>query len=401
MNKRVNLYFFGDIGVYDEYSPAYVCSKKFVPEILYLIAENKQFNISKKEIIDILNISSSDFEEIIELLERIKFIDKKDDNYKVNFPVFLERDLELLKRILGNIGKSIGEIILKNKKYIYNKILGLSNYSSFRKERLLYHIICDDIFDGTAFDYFDEKGLFCISKTQPGNRDYITIAYEDNDLVENHSNKLLCSSNNFKSKGFVFNSFGDSNGQRKDMYKFFRATQKALEYTTKSKDLNLAYIKIIDNKNREIAEECGQLIVKILNSNISYMDLTNIEKEVANLLKNLKYISFKNDIDTILIEVPIFNESDRVVIKEISDFILNEIFESVKQLFIEFGKEAKDLTSFQHGVNIKEVLNELWHQVFGLTNEYLIKKGFVENPQHISGEGRYLKSVKINLYNKK
>lgn len=42
MNKRVNLYFFGDIGVYNEYSPSYVCSKKFAPEILYLIAENPQ-----------------------------------------------------------------------------------------------------------------------------------------------------------------------------------------------------------------------------------------------------------------------------------------------------------------------------------------------------------------------
>ena len=396
MNKRVNLYFFGEIGVYDEYCPSYVCSKKFVAEILYLIAKNRPFTISKEEIMDTLNISLNTFEEIINALKRIDLIDAKNNYYKVNFPIFLEKDLGILDKTLRNIGKVVGDIIIKNREFIYNKIITLSSYSLFTKERLLYHIICDDIFDGTAFDYFNEKGLFCASKIQPGDRDYISIGYEDSEIVEYHSNKLLCSSNNFRSDSFVFNSFGDSNGQRKDMYRFFRMTQKTLEDSTKSHDLNLAYIKIIYNKNKEIAEQCGQLILKILNCKISYLDLAETEKELATFLKKLNYISFDRHADTISIEVPIFTESDREIINEISIFILNEIFETVKELFIEFEKTAKDLTAIQHRVNIKEILNELWHQVFGVTNEYLVEEGFVATPEHMNGEGRYLQSLSIN-----
>ena len=53
--------------------------------------------------------------------------------------------------------------------------------------------------------------------------------YEDDDLVEKNSNKLLCSSNNYKCPGFIFNSFGDSNGLRKDLFRFFKLAQKSID----------------------------------------------------------------------------------------------------------------------------------------------------------------------------
>ena len=396
MNKRINIYYFGEIGVYNEYCPEYVCDKNFVGEILYLISKDGPFTISKEEIIKTLNINLSTFEDIIEELKRINLIDIKDKYYKVNFPVFLEKDLEILDDTLGNIGRSIGDMIIKNKEYIYNKLTLLSSYNFFTKERLLYHIICDDIFDGTALEYFGQKGLFCVSKPQPDDRNYIVIGYEDNEVVESYSNKLLCSSNNYRSNGFTFNSFGDSNGERKDMYRFFRMTQKSLEDSTRSQNLNLAYIKIIDNKNKEVAEQCGKLILKISDSQISYTNLTETEKELADFLKKLNYISFDKNTDIISINVPIFIQSDRKIINELSTFILDGIFEKVKELFRDFEKDAKDITAIQHKVNIKEILNELWHQVFGLTNEYLVDKGFVEAPKHLNLEGRYFQSLIIN-----
>jgi len=396
MNKRINLYYFGEIGTYDKYNPAYVCNNMFASEILYLIAKNKPFTITKEEIINTLNIELNVFEETINALKEINLIDIKGCYYKVNFPIFLVEDLDVLDKLLNNIGKAIGEIFIENKQFIYSKLFSLSSYKYFSKERLLYHIICDYIFDGTAFDFFSEKDLFCVSKIQPGNRDYIAIGYEDNEIVGIHSNKLLCSSNNFKSDNFVFNSFGDSNGQRKDMYRFFRMTQKSLENTTKSQELNFAYIKIIDKCNRDIAKKCGKLILKILNSNINYLELNECEKELAVFLKELNYISYDTDTSIIAIKVPVFNESDIEIINEISTFILDELFDTVKELFIEFENNAKELTSIQHNVDIKEILNELWHQVFGITNEYLVEKEFVAAPENINGEGRYFQSFSVN-----
>lgn len=397
MNRKLNLYYFGDIGVYDEYCPDYVCSKNYVSEIIYLIAQNEPFTISDEEIIKSLKIQKDGFQNIINSLRKINLIDVKGNTYKVNFPVFLEKDLEILDKKLVDIGKLIGDKIINNSELIYSKMKGLTSSGAFSKERLLYHIICDDIFDGTAFDYFSEKDLFCISKNQPGNRDYIVIGYEDSKKVESHSNNLLCSSNNFRTDRFNFNSFGDSNGNRKDMYRVFRITQKSLETATNVKSLNLSYIKILDTKNREIAEQCGELILKIHSSNVTYEELTDIEKEYANFLIELDYLKCDSISNYIKLEVPIIKDSDRTIIDEISEVVLNGIFDVVKELFSIFNVDSSDLTAVKHGVNIKEIANELWHQIFGLTNEYLGEVGFVDSPSYIIGEGRYLKSFSIKL----
>lgn len=394
MNKKLNLYYFGDIGVYDEYCPDYVCSKTYASEILYIIAENKPFTISDQEIIKTLKIEEDHFKNVISSLQNINLIDVKDNTYKVNFPVFLEKDLVILDRKLENIGNIIGDKIINNSELIYSKIKGLTSTSTFSKERLLYHIICDSIFDGTAFDYFSETDLFCISKSQPGNRDYIVIAYEDNKNVEAHSNNLLCSSNNFRTNRFNFNSFGDSNGNRKDMYRVFRITQQSLENATNYESLNLSYIKILDVKNREISEQCGELILKIHDTNVIYEELTDTEKYLATFLIELNYLKIDEKSNFLRLEVPIIKESDIAIIDELSLIILDDIFDVVKDLFSSFEVGTSDLTAIKHEVNIKEIANELWHQIFGLTNEYLGTVGFVESPNHIVGEGRYLKSFR-------
>lgn len=397
MNKRINLYYFGDIGSYDEYCPAFVCNKNFVPEILYLIAKNKPFTITKEEISNILDIESDRFEKLISSLIKINLINMKDNTYKVNFPIFLKEDLEVLDKNLNDIGKILSDIIIKNKEAIYSRIVNLSSYDVFSKERLLYHIICDKIFDGAAFEYFNEKGLFCVSKGQPGQRDYIAVGYEDSEEVESHSNKLLCSSNNFRSDNFTFNSFGNSNGNRKDMYRFFRMTEKALEASTNSQELNISYIKLLHSKNEEIADQCGHLILKLLKSEINYLKLKKTEQELLDFLKNLNYVDFNEERPIISLKVPIFTKSDRKIVDEISRIILNLIYDTVKEVLLGFNSSAKELTAIQHGVDIKEISNELWHQIFGLTNEYLAGTGFVEAPKYIEGQGRYLQSFSTLL----
>lgn len=65
--------------------------------------------------------------------------------------------------------------------------------------------------------------------------------------MQNHSNKLLCSSNNYRSQNFIFNSFGDSDGTRKDMFRFFRQVEKNLESATPFNELNNEVSDIILN----------------------------------------------------------------------------------------------------------------------------------------------------------
>ena len=51
----------------------------------------------------------------------------------------------------------------------------------------------------------------------------------------------------------------------------------------------------------------------------------------------------------------------------------------------------------RHGVPKEEVANEVYHMIFGMLNEELVSRGFVQMPDFHVGEGRYLKS--IELYN--
>lgn len=394
-NAKLNFYFFGNIGEYDSYNPANVCNKEYASEILYLIAKNEPFSTSKFELSKLLNIKEETVQNIINNLELINAIEIKDNTYRIKFPIFLQQDVIEMENYINDIGEIIGNKIIEIQDVIYKKVseLRCSKFHSY--ERILYHIICDKIFDGTAFEFFTERNTFCSSKLQPGNRDYIIVAYEDSELVEKHSNKLLCSSNNYRSSGFTFNSFGDLNGLRKDMYRIFRLVQESVDNASPFNKLNISYNRVLDNMNREIVSECGILICNVINNEIKYNQLSEKEKNLAKFLNELEYIDI-NDDNTISINIPVFYDFEiSTVFRELSDTILISIFPIVKEVFDNFQVNAAKLTPIRHRIDIKETANELWHQIFGATNEYLVKKGFVALPDNIDGQGRYLKSLVI------
>jgi hypothetical protein len=394
MNRRLNFYFFGDIGEYDNYNPEYVCSRESASEILYLIAKNEPFAISRFEIARFLNIKEEVVANTINNLELINAIEVKDNTYMVKFPILLEEDVVEMECYVQNIGEVIGKKIIDMKDTLYEKIAQLRCFKYHSYERILYHIICDKIFDGTAFEFFAERNTFCASKVQPGNRNYIIVAYEDSKLVEKHSNKILCSSNNYRSSGFTFNSFGDLNGLRKDMFRFFRLTQKSIDNASPFDKVNTLYNKVLDKMNKEIAYECGILIRNIMGNVILYSQLSEKEMNIAQFLKEIEYISIKEDGNITSVDIPVFYDFELpTIIKELSDIVLVSIFPIVKEIFDNFEVNTSNLTPVRHKVDIKETANEVWHQIFGAINEYLVKEGFVATPNNIDGQGRYLRSL--------
>lgn len=393
MNKKLNLYYFGDIGDYDKLNPDYVCNKPHVTEILYILAANNPFTITKNQISKRLNISEAYLDETIDNLINIAAITVKENTFKLNFPVFLEKDIPMLHRYFPSIGKPIGDIVASSLPLIKPLLKELSSSGDFSNERLLYHIICDSIFDGSAFDFFIGKGIFTESKPQPGNRNYMIFGYEDSDIVEAHSNLILCSSNNYSGSKYTFNSFGDSNGTRKDMYRFFRKLVTAIEPSTEFKKLNMAYINILEEKNKELVDLCGDLIVSAKDTVLSYNKLTSKEKCLIDFMVELEYLSLDEQSSNIYCLIPIFNSSDLQIIDQISNIILNSIVDVVIDLLYKFNEIVSDFTPKRHGIPIKEISIELWHQIFGFTNEYLSKTGFIENPLYREGQGRYLKSL--------
>lgn len=396
INRKLNFYFFGEIGEYDKYNPEFVCNREYASEILYIIAKNKPFTISRFEIAKLLNIKDEVVANNINNLELINAIEVKNNSYQVKFPIILEKDIEEIEKYIYKVGEVIGKKIIDIKDVLYAKVSQLRCFKHYTYDRILYHIICDKIFDGTAFEFFTKRNTFCSSKLQPGNRNYIIVAYEDSKLVEKHSNKILCSSNNYRSSEFTFNSFGDLNGLRKDMFRFFRLTQKSVHSASPFDKVNIAYNNVLDRMNKKIAYECGNLIRSVIEKDITYSQLSEQEKSIAQFLQELEYISINED-NSISVNITVFYDFEvATTIKELSDIILENIFPIVKEIFDSFEINVSEITPVRHNVDIKETANELWHQIFGATNEYLVKEGFVATPNNIDGQGRYLRSLTIS-----
>jgi hypothetical protein len=78
---------------------------------------------------------------------------------------------------------------------------------------------------------------------------------------------------------------------------------------------------------------------------------------------------------------------------KISNIISTGIFQTVKGTIDNLGKTIPNLTPLKHGVEFKDIANELWHLMFGATNEYLANAGFFAKPEHRAGEGRYFQCI--------
>lgn len=71
-------------------------------------------------------------------------------------------------------------------------------------------------------------------------------------------------------------------------------------------------------------------------------------------------------------------------------------FHILKELLDNFEANVSKVTPVRQRVDIKETANEVWHQIFGAINEYLVKEGFVTLPYNKEWEGRYLRGLIIS-----
>lgn len=349
----MNIFYFNDLGYYDEFNPSYYLDKEYSKDLIKYISKEpfKESRDSLKEKVNIGNI------DILDGLVKINALSIKDGKYKVNFPVFYEEDVKLICNIVND---NINSLIDKIKSI-------LKDYSYSKEE--LYHIVCNNIFDNYSLDYLMNKGLITNNKINPGNRDYIIIGYEDSPFVNDYSNKLLCSNNRLRCKNIIFNSFGDANGERKDFFRYFRLKEQG---KNKFKEIDDYMISIDNDKD-------------ILINNLE--DCFNGKGDI-NTIKLLNYLGYMKDNK---ICVPILKNNGY---NDLGLKIMDNILEDIKVLFNKVS--TLDITPNKNDVPIKDTLNEVWHIIFGLINKRLVEEGIVATPNYIDGEGTYFRCIYID-----
>ncbi|MCM1988518.1 hypothetical protein [Oceanirhabdus seepicola] len=394
--KKLNFFIFGEPGDYDKFNPRYVYENNRIDELIYFIAEGEPFSQGVEELDENLSIDSEDLLVLISDLKRIGAIKvNEQERYAINFTLFLTNDIDNIQDFINYAGEKIGNKIISLEEKFNNilreKEISLNQVSVKRK---FYHAICDYTFDGVALEYFSKKGLFKISKVNEGNRDFILYAYEDHKLLNKFSNKLLCSSNNVWIDGYRFNSFGDCDGNRNDVFRYFRRVDRAINNIENVEQLNKAYTKWIGKRNNELAKELGDYMIHLATGNIKGNERKH--EELLSFSMGLGYVNSDNN-EKITINVPIFTENHEEVFNKIAEFICSEIYETLKDILNEMSYRLGNITAVRHGVDKNEIALELWHLIFGAINEYLVEKGFVDKPYYSEFEGRYLQCIYMRV----
>lgn len=364
----LKMYYFGDIGEYNTESPEYALEKHGALEYLSQLAQQ---HVLPQHISD----------ETIKLLINTGLL--RDDNgmRTLPFPFFLSDDVALINNLMEEPVRELATQISNERDWLYQKISSLS--MPFDNEHLLYHLLCDEVFDGTAFEWLASQ--MCTEKVQPSGRCYLPVAFDDSPELEHMSDNILCSSHNLVVNDMVWNSFGDGGRIRHDMYRMVRVVSKNpdklnsfvgtghewfLEDIMSSVAcLSDFFIKVAINKERFASE---------------------MDKKMASLLCRLGYLDEKNNPI-----VPVFSAHARSITEEISNRIMPLAEKYYKNVLLSLRSSKNQLSAIKHNVSEYELGNELWHQLFGRVNEQLALHGLVSAPISKEGEGRYLKSIKL------
>ena len=355
---KFNKYYFENYAIdtpFDENNPRYVLSQDGVDTILEKIIVAMPYSLKKE-----------DFEkvELVEALLHVDVLQEKDGKLGMAVPFFVKKDADALKELSKGIAHKIVNKLLGQKEKIIERIQKIDN--GYSHDRNLYHILCGYIFDGLMFDFLEEKQLVTTSCVHDSGLDYLVILYEDADELNEYSDKLLCSYNRLIVKGKGFVSFGDSDGNRRDFYRYMRLKELGELTELERRFANFEPEELVKN------------FVKIL-------EKQQVEEQYIEVYEYFDY--YRNG----QIIVPVYNQNSYKVADELYKYVLqiakDEIVDALSTI-----KKNTNLTAVTHEVEVKDIANEIYHLIFGEVNELLVQNGMVAEPMQVAGEGRYLKS---------
>ena len=355
---KLNKYFFENYPLetpYDMNNPRYVLSLDAVDSILEKVIKSKPYSLTIDDFSDV---------ELVNALLHIGVIQKNDNMLGMAVPFFVEEDALILKELSKKVASNIAEEILAHKEEIIKITECIDN--GYPAGRNLYHMLCAYIFDGLMFDYLEAKGLVTTSCVHDTGLDYLVIIYEDVSSLNEYSDLLLCSYNRFTVQGKGFVSFGDSNGNRKDFYRYMR--QKELNQLSQYENIEINYSTeaLIENFDKMVD---GDYV------NPDFMGIY----EFFGYCQNGEII------------VPTYDSHSYEVANELYEFVLGITKEKIATALSVIQNE-KRLLSVAHKVPVKDIANEIYHLIFGEVNEILVASGLISNPPYHEGEGRYFKS---------
>lgn len=279
-----------------------------------------------------------------------------------NTPVFLKEDASVLQQFMDKQGSYLADRLAEVLPELRKICAGLNGFSP---EENLYHLLCGMVFDGLFFDCLSSRGVIATSHIHPSGLDYLSVIYERCPELDTFSDRLLCSYNRFTDGHCALQSFGDSNGNRFDFYRVSRQMESGIPVLSQP----------LPDKHW-------------LLSQVRTLALHGIcHRDAMRLLEQFGYA--KNGTFC----VPVYGPDTAKITKKMTAVV----DEAIGDAFASVLSSAPEITAVHHGVAPGEIANELYHILFGFVSESLCSAGLVASPPHISGEGRYLRCIELDI----
>lgn len=310
---------------------------------------------------------------LVDSLIHIGLLRKEDERLFLDSTVIVEEDAAWLRHCFSDRAARMAEAIVERKAEFYGLAEKLDN--GFPPRVNLYHLLCGAVLDGDFFECLSEQGVVATSRTHESGLDYLIIAYEKSQALDEFSRKQLCSYNRFTDGTRALQSFGDADGNRADAFLFSR--QKQLGKVPRSLKHVEALWDSIGDVRKNLLDELEKIV-----------ETGRCEEHCRELLCAFGYIQSGRA------AVPVYRSNHQPVLQELEALTENCILDEMKET-LSSAESLSGLRCIGHGVPVKEIANELYHVVFGQINEQLAAEGFVENPPYREGEGRYLQSIEL------
>lgn len=358
MNMRFHKYYFENFSPdtpFDLHNPRYVLSQAGVDSILERIAVCKPYSLKAEDFAN---------RNLITAMLHIDVLQEKAGKLAMAVPFFTAKDTSILKELSQDAAKRIASELLSRKAQIVQQVQRIKN--GYCVERNLYHVLCAALFDGLLFDYLEEHELVTTSRLHKSGLDYLVILYEDTPSLNAYSDMLLCSYNRLMANGKGFVSFGDSQGNRHDFYRYYRQLE----------------LNLLPDQERIYGTYPVESLIENFDSLAHGKD---VPAEYVSIYEHFGYCQNGK------IDVPIYDAHSYEITKQLYHLVIPFLAPHLANALALLQQEVR-LTAVSHGVAVKDIANEIYHLIFGEVNELLVQRGFVSAPPHYPGEGRYFKS---------
>lgn len=305
-------------------------------------------------------------------LVRIGVIENNGGKLRFCCPIFTREDAACLKRLTVESAARIADKLIANRSGFVRAVAECG--TDFSPETHIYLLLCGAVFDGRFFSRLAAAGALAESRPHDDGSDYIPIIYEDDPALSRMSAEILCSYNRLVCTSGTFSSFGDADGVRRDMYRWYRSLLRG--------DAD----KMPDLRGLSMPDFRDSLADEYINA----VSAGRADPWYTEVFENMGYM--RGGVPC----VPVYQSGLRESVVASLDALAAETVFSDMITALEKVSSSPELTAVHHGVPAPEIANEVYHLLFGQINEHLVRAGIAASPPYCPGEGRYLRSFEIN-----